>query len=392
VTRPPDTPPERGALDASARKASDRSGPKSVVSGTVIASDPIPGAQISIVDGEEVLAETESDRGGAFRLEFSAGAETRLRVRARGWAPLEVSLRSVQPGQTRMLGNLRLEAGKLLQGVVYGAEGRPLPDAQILVSSIGTRPTANAFQHRTKTDALGHFQVTDVPLGRTHVQASAAGHERRIAVVQHGDRKSVEIRLGKETTLRVRVRGPGGEPVPEAHVSVHSRQERQSFDARADEDGICMFHGLAPGRWTLRCTEAGFRPVNRVEEVGDATEIELQLAAWPCVTGKVASTDGSALGSGVRVDVLAAGDRVPENAALVVATDATDENGAFRVCGLRPGDYRVRVQAERFAPSLSSVFRVQVEGDVGIGTLKVDAGSTLQLSLSVEGQPLGGAT
>jgi hypothetical protein len=133
-----------------------------------------------------------------------------------------------------------------------------------------------------------------------------------------------------------------GAPVVRAHVSLQGNapdRTSRRYGATSGADGKFTFPDVEPGRYTLQATRTGFVEgmLPKIElKAGDSrSSADMRLIPTGAIVGRVIAPNGEPL-LGAAVEV--------RNAADLVAFRTTDEQGEFRLGGLRPGRYFVRAQ------------------------------------------------
>ncbi len=352
---------------------------------------PVQGAHLELVSEADPLAEARTDERGRFRLEYPppAGALV-LRVRARGFVPLERTLGAKPFGGTEILGNVRLVRGTELRGRVVDGRGAGIADAEIAVEPRNSG--ADVIRARARTGPDGRFELADSPPGQVLVRASARGFgERRVDAVASRDSREIVIALEPGTDLRLLIHAPGGAPIEGAEVSIQSTDPRApSRTERSDAQGRVLFEGLSASVWNARVVHSDYRPTGRGQIDANGVELAIECQPWPAITGVVLAPGGSPPPPGTQVFALPAsapGDRIAQSSGgLKVESD-----GRFRIGGLRPGDWTVRVSAPGFAPVSSQPVRLGIQGDGFAGTLSLQEGARLRLAITLEEKPVAGA-
>jgi len=353
---------------------------------------PIAGGTITVVDEhDELIGHADIDREGRFEVRLAHPVErASMRVVARGYSPMEIHLRSVRAGETRDLGNVRLQRGRLIQGKVVGPGGKAVPDAEVSVRSVLGNAPSNQPLLATRSAADGSFRFQDAPLGRTRVVGSAEGFGERSVEVPPGS-ADVLIELVQALRLQILVADPAGRPVPDAFVRASSRDRGSpAREGRTDDSGELLFADLGAFEWDLRVTAEGYRPTSLTKvEVGRG-RAQVVLDPWPCIEGRVLGNDGSPPPPGTFVQALpatAAGRR----AAMQGKRTSVDEEGNYRICDVRPADYVVCAQAPEHAPTYSATVRVSLDRTAYSGTMFLRTGGELELFVVSDDTPVAAA-
>jgi hypothetical protein len=148
-----------------------------------------------------------------------------------------------------------------------------------------------------------------------------------------------------------------GEPILRAHVTVqcgpgvHSQNQAQDFVALTNEKGAFFISPLPAGNCSMSVERVGFVRQGRVEnyQLSNGTHktgIKLTLTPSGAISGRVLNSAGEPA-EGINVQAESSG--FGEGA-------TTDDQGAFRLGGLRPGKYRLKAtpQTLPFPPEIRS--------------------------------------
>ncbi len=170
--------------------------------------------------------------------------------------------------------------------------------------------------------------------------------------------QELEIRVGEGVSLRGRLDGFADLVAPRVHLEFAG----EAAVAEVTADGRFEFHRLGPGRRTLYLAggDPGAVIRNWYFELGDAAPEELVLRARDGEASLSISVRGLAEGH-ARIAPLGTA-RVPLS---VAQHHRRFVNSAFRIDGLAPGRYRVRITGD----GRSADAEVDVDGDA---TLTVD--------------------
>lgn len=186
----------------------------------------------------EALGPATSGADGRFRLAGLPAGTASLTARKQGLRPAYVDDVELEARVTRDVGDITLESGELISGVVLDDDGEPVADARISVSSM-SRVVVNRledmprrglfadFGQSTLTDAGGRFEIAGLGAGTYTVHASADGHagDRRENVAAGS--KGVRLTLPRLGSLFVRVTAADASPVSGARISARAESARE---------------------------------------------------------------------------------------------------------------------------------------------------------------------
>lgn len=363
--------------------------PRITYEGIVIGEGaPLPGADLSLSAGDQPLADVRTDETGRFRLTVPAHPEPmQLWVRARGFVGLERPLAARPAGGTEMLGNLRLMRGTMLTGRVVDRSGNGISGADVRVEPMS--PGRDVLSARAVTNADGSFEVPDAPRGGVVVRARAKGFGERLVNHVVKDGSAVRIELEPGLSLAVRLVTPRGDPVVGAEVSLLGATNSRvpARKGTSDAQGRVEFRELGSELWNLRVAQPDYRPTGKNQMRAGQPEEVLQCVPWPAIEGRVVTPEGGALPADTLVQAMPAaapGDRM----SALAAGKPVEPDGRFRLGGLRPGEWTIRVTAPGFAPTQSPSVRLGIEGDGWAGTITLDGGGELVVGLQRGDDPV----
>lgn len=266
-------------------------------------------------DGSWRVGLPSPDPDGRFELSLSPGTYE-LQAERAGLAPSRPLTVVLGSGEDRSGLELSLHAPATIQGTVYGATGRPLPDASVSFWLSG-RPGHSVPS--TKTGPDGEFVLEGLPPGPFALEVWGSGGPAAVTRIEGGER----LRAGETRGVRVETcpvsppisrRPPanfarggkatiagralqGGETWPGRTRSLGVGLARRGLVFRltkVDAEGKFEFDDLRPGRYVLfaaaRSTHRGFVAVHeetvRIGGPG-VHELDLELPARTLVHGRI---------------------------------------------------------------------------------------------------------
>jgi len=361
--------------------------------GTVRGTDgPLAGARVVLRDAdEEVLGEVESATGGRFQVPL-AGPVSRanLEVSAPGYAPFRGGPHSVGEDQKRSVGTVTLTPGVPFEGTLLSPANAPVANAEVRVRPGGRTAGLNRAELKARTDAEGRFRIPRAPVGPVELNVVAPDY----AALRYGpiDLPLVQplvIHMRAGSDLRVRVVQLDGEAIAGARVQLSGRNQT-AHHGMTDRSGHVSFRNLGPEPVVITASADGYQMRQEDAVAPRGQTVDVTLLGMPCVRGRVAVPDGSALPRGTYVTAHpadAAGGFRHDPAAQRQEVDA---NGGFALCGLVPGNYVVRADAEGYAPSFSRTTAASRDANAPAVSVLLDAGQQLEVSLSGGGLALPG--
>jgi hypothetical protein len=366
--------------------------PKSLrtIKGTLVADGgPQRGGILELYAGAQVVGRGESNRKGEFEIAFEVPAQMLvLRVTARGYALLECDLGDQHVAGQQLLGNLFMQRGTALTGLVRDQDQTPVAGAQVVLSQVVSRNPEAKLGQRALTDQKGRFQFGSSPEGRVILSVTAPGYGLARITHFHVAGKQAEINLRPGSSLTVKVITTKGEPVPGANLTLRTgRTQVPPRQAKSDAEGIALFENLVQADWNLHSDAKGYRPGILVNIAKD--KLELKLVAWPRAKGKVLAPGGGHPPLGTEVHALQVSQRGDRGLGLPRGTPVAAD-GSYELLDLRAGSYRVRASAPGFAISKSSAFQVADGSDAQVPSFELLRGGKLSLTLTAAGKPAAG--
>lgn len=219
---------------------------------------PVEGARIRCAThGDEPFALATSGPDGSFRMDATepSGSARDLEVFAPGFGVLNESfdlrLRDAVPIAGGFdLGDVALEAGEAIEGIVRSATGAPVPGARVFAETgddeLGLF-RLDSVALAAITDAAGRFRIDHA--GGSSTATLCAATDRGLAITQVnvprgvGVTRDVELLVVPTASVTVTVVDAAGAPVADAVVVAEPRFEPWTFiDGRSDANGRYVPH------------------------------------------------------------------------------------------------------------------------------------------------------
>jgi protocatechuate 3,4-dioxygenase beta subunit len=241
--------------------------------------------------------------------------------------------------------------------VVDKATGGPITNFQVHISGVRSGAGMLMGGPGTRKDFHtddGNFVMEGVAAGPVDISVTAAGYARgRVPGLRVEESKplvDVEVALEVGGRLVGRVTAPDGSPVDGATITrvVESQGQRLSgFSdeprAQTDANGDYVLDSLEAGEGHFTVAKRGFvtetKPVN---VAGREARLDVRLSRGVTLAGTVTSSAGTPVPNAAISASSSAVDASPGRA-------STDAQGNFRIEGVAPGRYQIRVQKSGFA-------------------------------------------
>ncbi|RKY18439.1 MAG: hypothetical protein DRQ55_13325 [Planctomycetota bacterium] len=325
---------------------------------------PSPSESLTSVSGVYRLGptrlEASSDGAGAFLFPQAAARTLPLHASLSGYLPKELEH---DPRDGELL--IELGRGASLAGLVLGADGRPLPDAEVRVRGAGSQTVTTAADGRFL--AKGLEPSSD---GRLHVLAS--GHALQVlqpVQVSADEQRFVQVQLEPGRALAGRVLDADGQPLAGARVRIEGDREvdhgnmtifpRPTWerslgrtDATADAQGRFRISELYAGEFKLSVTHPNASDVTRSWQLPSGSE-DLELVLEPgALSGVVLVGTVRDAHTGQPVTAFQLTPMRPMgNGGMAGSNRSFDDlEGRFVWPGLEPGEFQLNASAEGYGP------------------------------------------
>ena len=329
------------------------------------------------VDTNRLVQTVMTDAGGRFTLTVPADAKAELTLTKAGYAA-----QRIRPTGTPL--DVRLVRGAVITGRVSDRSGEPAASVQVIARRLvdAGQDLSAPSVFSGDADDRGEYRIGGLPEGRyTLAPAPAlvppdttppapvpepktfssaagdlvAGADFTVDVPRPGLPSVVTIGFAENATIQGRVTTTAGQPLAGALV----RARRPGVPIRmalSDAQGRYSVSGLSPGEYIVDAQRTGYATRMYGEGTRDqggntvsvrseqiVERIDIALLRPGAIEGAVVDEFGEPL-QGAMVDVLQVQVLAGRPRARRLRARATDDLGRYRVFGLLPGSYVVRVQ------------------------------------------------
>ncbi|HEX6903329.1 MAG TPA: carboxypeptidase regulatory-like domain-containing protein [Thermoanaerobaculia bacterium] len=277
---------------------------------------------------------------GRFLLHPVAAGRYRLKASAPGLAAAARDQPVVVASQPVDDLEIVLRKGATLGGRVLGLSAEELATVAVTVhGEAGERPVS--------IDSEGLYEVRDLSVGDWLLRASLWQGERQVEVrvpVGPSDLRLVrDLEFSRKVTLSGRVLFDD-EPLAGSIVSVRGERFSVERSVASDFDGGFVLQDLEPDRYWLGVKNPQRLIVhNATVDLHESREMEIRLEA-ATIAGRVEEEASGEAVSGALLSLR------PTQGADFLMTNASKQDGAFRIIHVPPGSYRLSVAANGFAP------------------------------------------
>jgi len=348
---------------------------------------------------------------GVFRIERLPTGTATIELEPNGFAPVKKESVVIEPEHGARLGTLTLERGTAIVGTVVDEAGNAVAEAEVATQSLSM---TGGFVRRTcVTNDEGRFALAGLPADRAYeVTATHADFSRtsQKEVKPDGDPVTLTLRTKGSGTVTGRVLA-GDPPAPVTGLYVMAVPKGDSspmgmmtalgmgVEKRTlhTPDGRFTLENLSPGIYTFKINADGFVPA-RIEETelvpGRPLDLgEIRLYEGATVHGLVLDKSSKAPLGGAAILIEEGGGL----AGLLKQMDPSQRaealsgpDGRFTLSGIPPGPLTLRVEADRHAPTKTTL-EIQERVPVADVTIDVGPGGTIEgIVRDKAGLPLAG--
>ncbi|MHC4134091.1 MAG: carboxypeptidase regulatory-like domain-containing protein [Planctomycetota bacterium] len=298
-----------------------------------------------------------------------------LVARVAGWISERAEIWPADAGRQPALTFELLPAARV-HGAVTGADGQPAAGALVHAyppdfwafapGRRGDRDTENTHprQMHVRADAGGIYSFPEAYPGvryRVFAEATAADPKgprnqvvarsrvsSTVGAAESGEAASCDLRLRRLGSLRVRVaQGAGGDADSLGIEFVPPHGARPWAYDHEQDDGSVVVREADPGRWTVEVGAFGWADQRSFVELGEAENktVLIRLARGATVEGVVVDDDSAPV-EGATLLAYAIDPEDPDHWLDGYEQTRSDENGRFRLTGLRAGPTAIAVNAD----------------------------------------------
>ena len=303
----------------------------------------------------------------------------------------------------------KLGRAATIKGIVTDADGTPVPDADILVGTVGEMGRRNG---RTQSD--GTFSISGCPPDWDLVTASATGYAATTVEASPGkSTEPVRLVLKPGKTLRLRAVDVSGNPIPNANIwydcinhirlndsgwGIGPVSVQVDFSAKTDRQGLVVLTNAPDCEMNFTVSAQGYHDVEGIRIRPDNEEHLIKLSKALMVHGIV--WDGA---TGERIPKFRIALGWPERDPITGTTNAMWSNigrfwldfsgGTYSksldegvVGGTENRGYILKFMADGYAPYVSRVIGPD-EGDVELNVTLRRAATTTVTVYNPNGRP-----
>jgi RNA polymerase sigma factor (sigma-70 family) len=318
-----------------------------------------------------------TDERGEFRMQGVELGTWPLRVRAKGYAPVELEV-TIEPARATRR-DIDLTPACVLRGSVRDASGAPVKGAQLKALPQGfASPLA-------VTTADGSFVLENLPAAefRVEVQADQRGRAERTFLGGAGVELRAEFVLSTGSVLRGRVHAPG-QKLAGWIIEARSMPGQAMYldSSTTDSEGRFTFSNCPDAPLRLDARTHGIHPVARLENVRAGPE-EVVIEPDPTLLPSI-RIRGRVLDESMRA---VAASVMPSNPRFDFGSreDVDAETGRFELGPFAPGEWSLNVSAPDFPNMRVGPQHVDPDGIWDVGDVTLARGGTLIVHLTREG-------
>lgn len=327
-----------------------------------ITGDALPGVTVTCEpttgDAGQIRA-ARSGVDGGFSIAGLEWRQYRVKAHLRDYLPFETTIDFSSGNPVEQI--IELDAGFTLQGRVVDPSGQPVPQGWLYLDS----PARGPYEGKPGTQiVLGEYRMSGLQPGDYAVTVAVPGflppENMRVRIAS--EITQFDIQLGQGGSLVGEVLAQANAPVAQAIVALVPRHPGPNSAPDHVEGALSMggtpqtprtvtnpqgrftFVGLRPGPYRLQVRAFNYPPIERDVMIASSgeTTVRIELTEGLSIAGIVRSADGQPFQAAVSAFLIAANDPLGESFAGTSA-NVSPQTGEFKLQGLIPGHYRLRV-------------------------------------------------
>ena len=362
--------------------------------------NPVPGAllQLDGAYGPESSAQhddrltTTSDDTGHYMFPNSTVGHHALTVSADGYGNQTIRGLQFIDGKGPNKRNVYLMVAERISGRVVGPDGAGIEDVQILAVSVSNQN--KQCRNEVVSQAEGLFDIGALSPGKYTLVAKKEGYRlERNHRVDTGT-SDVLLQMRRLSLVTGNVFAPDG-LVPtsyevrlrRAHANTDQTTETNIKAKFSNNDGSFELNVPADGTYVVEARAKDYAPtfsqMFRIKDGGDYDGVTVNMVVGGIITGTVVSSTGEPLAGAVVTTHMNdfMNDEFDAFLGSMNATSVkvrTNNEGKFRIQGLRPDTYQLRVKSSGHVELIKKDIAVRENLPNELGSLRMSMGGTVR--------------
>ncbi len=355
------------------------------------AKSPVAGAKVSAnIANPNFRCEqsAKSDENGAFVLDGLAKGQYFLATECDGYT--QSNRAQVEAGGADVEITLQVQ-GSVSGVVVDEVTGDPIPDFELFVlQTFKGRGPAPGKVHQHLHDAAGRFELKNLDPGVFQLQGRAGGYadsnSDEFQIARGQVTTGVRIAMNRGGSVAGTVVDKTGKPVAGATVALRTNKMKdnpiaaifapfadgeQEPKAKTDKDGAFRIDLVVPGTYQVAVRHgefAGFEQNDVEVRKNEVSTVRLEVSRGASIHGHASDFDGKPLAGATLNASSKDGDYF---------TMRTDDQGAFKLAALPPGDYTITVQQFNSDQQLGPFAAIVISANSRVSVSLKDGDDTL---------------